>query len=161
MNEPQPLPLWIIPLFPLFFAGMWLFVTGLLATVGGWRGLATRFPAPPHPPRLVAKRFSAASAALINGAFPVPVNYNHCVAVALADDGVHLRTWLIFRFMHPPLLIPWDAIEGCEEKRFFFSRTVMVHLRGTGTRIRLYGAAGTAVEEGWRRLGTGARGVPA
>ncbi|WP_420129619.1 hypothetical protein [Longimicrobium sp.] len=159
MNEPQPLPLWIIPLFPLFFVGLWLFVVSLLAVTGGWRGLAARFPAPPDPPRWVADRFASVSADLINGASRAPVRYNRCVAMYLTDDGVYLRTWLIFRFMHPPLLIPWDAIEGCEEKRFFLSRAIIVHLRGTGTRIRLYGAPGLAVEEGWRRRGAGTAGT--
>lgn len=151
MNEPQQVPFWLIPLFPVFFAGFWMFVTGVLSAAGGWHGLAERFREPPNPPSATARRFRMASADLVNGAFPLPVSYSGCLIVDLGDAGIHLRPWLPFRFAHPPLLIPWAQVEDCAEGRYFLRRAATVRLRGTGTYIRFYGAPGQAVGEGWRR----------
>ncbi|HEX6041387.1 hypothetical protein [Longimicrobium sp.] len=148
MNEPQPLPLWFIPLFPLLFAGMWLGICALLASIGGWHGLGARFREPPNAPRPTARAFWTTSLRMSAG---LPVDYRSCVILRLGDAGIHLRTWILFRFLHPPLLIPWAEVESCTPGRHFLRRAVMVRLRGTDTSIRIYGGPGAAVEEGWRR----------
>jgi hypothetical protein len=151
MDDPQPLPLWVIPLFPVFFAGMWLFVTGLIATLSGWSSLGIRFREAPDAPAPTARRFGMASVDLVNSALPLPMSYNNCIVLGLGDAGIHLRTWLPFRFRHPPLLIPWAQVESCTFGRFFFRRAAVLQVRGTGTRIRIYGTPGQAVAEGWER----------
>lgn len=151
MNEPQPLPLWFIPLFPLFFVGMWMFVTALLSAAGGWGALGRLYPDPDGRARSPLQSFGSASAYLRRGGIPLPVNYNNCVVVEVAEAGLHLRPWLPFRFRHPPLLIPWDRIDRVDPGTLLFRRTVTIHPRGTGTRILLRGRPAEAVEEAWGR----------
>jgi hypothetical protein len=152
MDEPQSLPLWLIPLFPLFFATLWLFITGLLAQVGGWSELARLYREPEGTVRDPVRSFRTATLDLRRGWFPLPANYSNCAIVEVASAGVHLRTWAPFRFRHPPLLIPWRQIERLEPGTILFFRTLAICPRGTAVRIRLYGKPADAVEEAWSQL---------
>jgi hypothetical protein len=146
MNEPQPLPLWFLPLFPVLFLGMWMLVLGLLAELGGWRELGQLYPAPRGMKPKAIRSFGMTSADLRRGWFPLPVNYGNMIAVVVAAEGLHLRVWKIFAFRHPPLLIPWTQVERFESGRMLFWRTLTLTPRGTNTRIRLYGAPAAAIE---------------
>jgi hypothetical protein len=151
MSDPQPFPIWIIPPFPLFFAAVWVLVISLLALIGGWAALGRLYP-DPRTARNPVQSFRTASLDLRRGRFPLPVNYNNCVVAEIAPGGLHLRVWLAFRLLHPPLLIPWSQIEHFEPGRSLFWRTLTIHPRGTRIRIRLYGGAAEAVEEVARQL---------
>lgn len=150
MDDPQPLPLWMIPLFPLFFAGMWMLVLTIISAAG-WNALARLYREPEGMARDPVASFRTTSIDL-RGGFPLPANYSNCVIVEVARAGLHLRVWLPFRFRHPPLLIPWARVERFERGRFLFWRTLTLHPRGTNTRIRLYGGPARAVEEVARQI---------
>lgn len=152
MNEPQPLPLWLIPLIPLFFVAIWLLIITMLSHLGGWSELARQYREPPGQERESLAYFPMASAGLWRPWMPLPVSYNNCLVVDVARAGVHLRTWRIFRFLHPPLFIPWTAMERLQPGRFLFFPTLTVHVRGAGTRIWLLGGGAQAVEEAWGQL---------
>jgi hypothetical protein len=79
--------------------------------------------------------------------------YGSSVTVSLAPGGLHLAMPAIFRFRHPPLLIPWIAIKQCEEGSFFGFRYTAVEVRDADPVIRIFGSAGEAVAAEWRRLG--------
>jgi hypothetical protein len=147
MDEPQQLPLWFLPLFPVIFIGFWMLVVGLLAELGGWRNLGQLYPAPrgiqPEPIR----SFGMTSADLRRGWFPLPVSYGNVIAVGVGAEGLHLRVWKLFAFRHPPLLVPWTQVERFESGHLLFWRTLTVVPRGTTVRIRLYGNVAKAVEE--------------
>lgn len=162
MNETQELPLWLIPLFPIFFVAMWLGIITLLGAVGGWSELARLYREPAGTVRAPAQRFSMGSVSLRRTGLPFPVNYNNCVVVEIGPAGLHLRTWLPFRFRHPPLLIPWAQMERVQAGRFLFWRVLTISPRGVGTRLRLFGGPARAVEEVWRQAATRAgQPVPA
>lgn len=151
MNEPQPFPVWIIALFPLFFVGIWLLVVGLLATLGGWGALARRYPDPGDAARGNLLVLGGSSLMMRRAPIPFPVTYKRCVTVTLSGVGLHLRVMAFFRFRHPPLLIPWEQVERMEAGHFLAWRTLTVHAGGTGTRIALYGSSVQVVEEAWQR----------
>lgn len=162
MSDPQPFPVWIFVLFPVFFAAVWLFVTGILASMGGWSELARHYRDPGEAPRGDSVVLSGASVSLRRGRIPLPANYNRCVTLALSGTGLHLRVMAVFRFRHPPLLIPWAQVECVEPATILLFRILTVHPRGTGTRIHLYGSAATMVEEAWaRRAAVSAQPAPA
>lgn len=146
MSDPQPLPLWFIPFFPLIMVGMWALIIGFIAELG-WRELARLYPEPKGIVRDPVRTFGMASMDLRRGWFPLPVNYGNCVVLEVASAGLHLRVWRILGFRHAPLLIPWNQVERFEAGRVFFWRTLTVHPRGTSVRLRLYGSAAQAVEE--------------
>jgi hypothetical protein len=152
MDDPQPVPLWLIPMFPLFFAAMWMLVTGFLAEVGGWSALAQHYREPAGIDRRPVRSFRMASMDLRRGWMPLPANYGNCVVLDVGPAGLHLRVWRPFRFRHPPLLIPWSQVEQCTPGWMFFWRTLTVHPREADVRIRLYGGAAGAVEEVWQQL---------
>ncbi len=146
MNEPQPLPLWFLPLFPVIFAGMYVLIVGLIAELGGWRELGQLYPEPKGIKRKAIRSFGMTSLDLRRGWLPLPVSYGNVVAVVVGAEGLHLRVWKIFAFRHPPLLIPWTQVERFESGRMLFWRTLTLTPRGTHTRIRLYGAPAAAIE---------------
>lgn len=146
MNEPQPLPLWFLPLFPVIFAGMWMLIIGLIAELGGWRELGQLYPEPKGIKRKAIRSFGMTSADLRRGWFPFPMSYGNVVAVVVGAEGLHLRVWKLFAFRHPPLLIPWTQVERFESGRMLFWRTLTLTPRGTSTRIRLYGGPAGAIE---------------
>ena len=106
MYETHPLPLWVIPLFPLFFIGMWMAVVGGLAAIGGWSEMAELYRAPEAGVRGGGRSFRMASVDLRRGAMPLPVNYSSCMAATVSGAGLYMRPAFFFRFRHPPLLIP-------------------------------------------------------
>lgn len=160
MNDPQPFPIWIIPLFPVFFVAVWLLVITILSQVGGWTELAREYREPPGMERESLAYFPMASAGLWRPWMPLPVSYNNCLVIDVARAGVHLRTWRIFRFLHPPLFIPWTHVEDARPGRFLFWPTLTVQPRGVGTRVWLLFAPARAVEEAWNQLAA-QEGVPA
>ena len=157
MNDPQTFLLWFLPLFVVAFAGLWMFISALLAEIGGWGELARLYAEPEGMVRAPVQSFPMASLDLRRGRFALPANYSNCAIVEVAQAGLHLRTWRPFRFRHPPLLIPWTQIERLEPGSFLFWRTMSIHPRGVGTRIRLDGGPAKAVEDVWRQLAAGAR----
>lgn len=152
MNETQAVLLWVIPLFLVFFAGLWLLVTGALGELGGWGELGRLYREPEGTVREPVQSFGMASLDLRRGELSLPVNYGGCVVVEVARAGLHLRTWLLFRFRHPPLLIPWSQIDRLEPGRTLFFRTLTLYPRGVSRRVRLYGGPAKAVEQAAQRL---------
>jgi hypothetical protein len=130
--------------FPVVFGLMWFGVVGLLSAIGGWHRIASRFPGTGS--EVVAESFSGASGAL--GARVFPVNYKHCLHVGVADWGIGLSVALPFRFRHPPISVPWEAVESCAQGWFGFWPGREIRLR-SGERIILRGQCGAAVEQAW------------
>jgi len=135
-------------LFPACFAILWLLVTGLIAAAGGWGGLAERYAAPYgfEPERRL--RFQTV---LLRRLRWFPARYRGSMNVGLGTAGLHLAPLAVFRFHHPPLLIPWSAIAGCEDGSALGLRWMDVTVRDVEPTLRFYGRVGGAVEEEWRR----------
>lgn len=134
-------PSWIL----LLFVAMWTGVTGLLAHLGGWATLAQRFQSDAP---VQGTRFRFASGALGRQSFPV--NYSSCLFVKVNTMGLRLSLFLPFRFLSPPLFVPWTAVESVEQKRMLFIRFTTFVLQGTWPRITLNGAAAEAVYQACR-----------
>lgn len=140
MSRDLMLILGIIVVFPVFFAGVWLFVAMILSAAGGWGKLAARYPAPPEP---AGEAYPHSSATLRR--WGLPVNYNHVLLVHVGHEGIGLATHWAFRFRHPPLLIPWQAIRECRRFSFLFYSGAELHLAEPPIRINIGGQAGAAI----------------
>lgn len=139
-------PVVLIPIaFPFFFGAMWFGVVGLIGSLGGWGALAARYPAQPDES---GHLFAMASASLGRGL--LPMNYNGCLKVRLGNAGIGLSVLLPFRFRHPPLTIPWTAVESCQQGWHRLWPGVDLRLR-SGERIVLRGRAAKALAETWAR----------
>ena len=73
-------------------------------------------------------------------------NYNSCVTVSFTDKGIILEVMKIFSFMHKPVFIPYNKINGAERKKFLSLYTEFIIEDKT---IAIFGRAG---EELFSRL---------
>jgi hypothetical protein len=96
----------------------------------------------------------------VAGAFPV--SYGHCLTVTVGRRGLAVSILWPFRFRHPPLLLPWSAIERCEETRCWLLRVVAVHVRGFEGRLLIRsGRVGRAILAAWAEGSQVSTGVSA
>ena len=100
------MPMW----FPLFFVGLWLLVSTILSVMSGWTDLAKRFRSSRRPDGRTL------SWQVVSVGF---VPENGVTALVVGRDGLYLSSFLIFRFMRPPLLIPWSEVRLVSSRSFF------------------------------------------
>jgi hypothetical protein len=111
----QPFPYFVL-LFPFFFVGVWCLVCFLLSQIGGWARLGEKFSATAAPDG----KFLYGQSAQFSGF----CNYNRCLTIAIAENGLYLKVWSIFRLGHPPLLIPWDQIQNTKQTSLLWFKKV-------------------------------------
>jgi hypothetical protein len=100
----------ILPLvlFGLFFA----FICIILSHIGGWKKLAEVYR---YDGQFCGRRWRFRSCRM-NGF----VNYNNCLTFGAGAEGLYINIFPIFRFRHPPLLIPWSEIKEEKTKGIIF-----------------------------------------
>jgi hypothetical protein len=108
--------------FCVFFVLLWLFVTGLLTLVSGWRRVAARFPAGDVPPEGESWWDQVSGFGL--------VRENLVTRVIVSPAGLHLSAMLPFRFGRPPILVPWDQVIWRSERRFLWAHDHKLDLGG-------------------------------
>jgi hypothetical protein len=130
-TPPQLVPLLIVGNL-VFFVVMWVGVLALISVLSGWGTLARQYPMPPN-----AGASPAAGTFSLVSAFLNRSRYSGCLKVTVGPEGLGLSVLGLFRMNHPPLLIPWNAIEDlrAEDNRARFKirtgeRPVSVDLRG-------------------------------
>lgn len=143
MHQPLPQwllePQWFLPLFVL----LWVGICGLLSLFSGWSGLNSYFRAQQP---VLGERFRFVSASMGNRFFPV--HYRNCLFITVNDSGFRLSIFFPFRFLTPPLFIPWEAVESIEPRRFlFFLRYSVIRLRDRWPAISVHGGAGQRIAE--------------
>jgi hypothetical protein len=124
-------PGWFAPIFPIYFVSLWLIVATVISLLGGWYALAKSFRAT-HP-------FSGPSWGWQSGRMRLLANYNHCLRLGASAGGLYLATLFLFRFMHPPLLLPWSEIKVRRTKSWLFGEYVtftLGHEQAIPLRIR-------------------------
>lgn len=99
--------------FPLFFAFIWCFVCAQISLLSGWYRLGGKFRAPEgfQEGRLFTGQSGRMSIA----------NYNHVLTMRVAPQGLFISCMAMFRFMHPPLLIPWGEIHNIHQKKILWA----------------------------------------
>lgn len=120
---------WLWALFPVFFVGMWLFVSFLVSAMSGWRALAD--------PYLAKSPFSGRRFRLRSAQFGGYVNYGGCLTLGSGPTGLYLAVLAPFRMGHPPLLVPWSDIAAREARSWFFPAVELRFARVPGASIRL------------------------
>ena len=144
-QSPQLLqPQWFIP----FFLCLWLAISAVLALAGGWYSLSREFRSDET---IRGERFRFASGSL--GRWPFPVtSYGNCLFLAVNDGGFRLSILFVFRFLSPPLFIPWSAVKSVESGRFLFFRYTRVRLLRGWPTVAIRGRAGQSLAETYGRI---------
>jgi small-conductance mechanosensitive channel len=103
-------------IFPIYFLCLWLLVGATISFVGGWFSLAkvyrTRVP------------FDGAKWGMQSGQMRWLANYNSVLTLGVSQQGLYLSSMFLFRFMHPPLLVPWSEIKVRRNKGWFFEYVI-------------------------------------
>jgi hypothetical protein len=135
-SEPPAFLFVLIPIaFAVMFTAIWSGVCGLLATVSGWRAMATNFRCPE------GLRGTALASGYANRVGVV--SYRATLSFEATPQGLIARVMRIFPF-HPAVLIPWGAIQLQRGGGIFFAGTMTV---AGGATFALNGDALGAIEQ--------------
>lgn len=110
------------------FAGFWVLVTGVIASISGWPDLADTFPGGERPQGQPLRR-----SVLKIG----PVGENGVTTLRPSPQGLYMSSHPLFRFRRSPVLVPWSRIEYVKSHRLLWQRSVTLDLGGITTiRVR-------------------------
>lgn len=126
----------------LVFMIVSVLVGAALAGAGGWRALAERYPTPGGTP-LEEERYRFSSIRTGGGLLGM-ATYNSCVTVGVSPRGFSLALWAPFRLFHPPLFIPWEAVESCRSIEWYRGKGAQVAVRDGGS-LTVTGQAAAAI----------------
>jgi hypothetical protein len=128
MSEQAILGILVPVAFLVVFPAFWCFVTWIIGAMG-WRTIASLYPDrnPPenYPLEGVMGRVGVAQ-------------YRGVLMLGVSDAGIHMSVQVLFRVGHPPILVPWHAIESVSAGhavRWLSTRALA--LRGTRVRVAL------------------------
>lgn len=139
---------WLIIIFAvvaLFLCMLYFAICGFTA-LRGWRGYASRHRGPDAFPAGV--RTFAGQSIMIGGKI-APANYRNVVSVGLGGEGIHLRMSSFFRAFHPPLLVPWDAVQNVSQNQAIVGSYTAVECRSL-PRLVFFEELGDAVFARWQ-----------
>ncbi len=108
--------------FPLF----WMAICYLIAVLGGWQRLASDYRTEQTSPTPLVKGLSG---------YLGLSNYNGSINLGVSSEGMYLSVVFLFRAGHPPLFIPWEAVEKVKSNRGIFGD--FYDFRVKGVRISL------------------------
>ena len=119
-----------VAIMPIYFLCLWLLVGATISVVGGWFSLAKIY------------RTQVASDGtkwkMQSGQMRWLANYNNVLTIGVSQQGLYLASMFLFRFMHPPLLVPWGEIKVRRKKGWVFEYVIftMGHDLAIPLRIR-------------------------
>jgi hypothetical protein len=108
----DPHPSLFAAIFPVYFVALWLLIGATLSFVGGWFSLSKLY--------RTQVPFYGAKWRGQSGRMRWLTNYNNVLTLGASREGLYLGSMFLFRFMHPPLLIPWREIKVRRSKDWFF-----------------------------------------
>ena len=98
--------------FPIFFLTLWLSISAVISFIGGWFALSKLYRA--------SAPFNGFKRKMQSGQMRRFTNYNNVLTLGANREGLYLACMFLFRFMHPPLLIPWTDVKVQRSKGWFF-----------------------------------------
>lgn len=116
-------------LFLVFFAAVWHFACFILSRIGGWEKLALTYR---YDGTFSGKRWRFRSCKM-NGY----TNYNNCMTFGTNPVGLYMKILPLFRFRHPPLLIPWPDIRKEQVKGVIFTYLELTFTMAPNVRVRI------------------------
>ena len=105
-------------LFMLAFAALWCGICYLLAVIGGWSSLANFY----H----LNEPFDGQKWHFRSAQFRYFANYNNALTLGASERGLYMAVLFLFRFGHPPLLVPWQHVRKAPRGVFSFWSTPLL-----------------------------------
>lgn len=101
---------YILLLIPAIGITLWCAMLTVLSYLSGWRKLAAGYThREPFPGE--TWRFQSGELRWLG--------IKNCLIIGADPRGLYLSMMLLFRFWHPPLLIPWGSIQVQNKKKLF------------------------------------------
>jgi hypothetical protein len=118
-------------IFPIYFLSLWFLVAAVISFVGGWHSLAKVY--------RTRAAFNGAKWRMQSGQMRWLTNYNRVLTIGVSPEGLYLASMFLFRFMHPPLLIPWSEIKVRRKRGWVFEYVIFTlgHELAIPLRIRV------------------------
>jgi len=108
----------LLPLIiPVYLVLVWLLVGAHVSWIGGWSALARVYRAQVP---FVGTKWTRQSAQM-----RWLMNYNNVLTTGVNAQGLYLATMVLFRFRHPPLVIPWSDIKVRRRKGWIFEYVIL------------------------------------
>jgi hypothetical protein len=126
-SQSQTNELW--PLLPVFFIGLWVFVSFTISRMG-WNSFAERYPALTRPRGMAYRSPSTWFGSIF-------ARYGNVVHVIFTDAGVYFYTSFLFRAFHPPFLVPWESVKRVEKKRVLFWSRYRIDIQDSSGEIHV------------------------
>jgi len=104
--------------------GVWIGISLLVSRVSGWASLAKYYRS--------SESFQGERVHLQSGAHRWKTSYNNCLTVGMNYYGLYLSVFLILRFGHPNIFIPWADVSAVK-KRGLLTPCVEFRFRQTPT----------------------------
>jgi hypothetical protein len=105
-------PFWFAAIFPIYFLCLWCVVAATISVIGGWFALTKVY--------RTRAAFNGEKWKMQSGRMRWLANYNNVLTIGIGTQGLYLASMFLFRFMHPPLLIPWSEIKVRRQKGWVF-----------------------------------------
>ena len=99
-------------IFPVYFCTLWFLVSATISVVSGWLSLSKLY--------RTQLAFGGAKWRGQSGQMRWRTNYNLVLTLGASAEGLYLAVIILFRFLHPPLLIPWREIKVRRSKGWLF-----------------------------------------
>jgi hypothetical protein len=139
-------PAELVAIIPLYFLFLWLLVGAIISYVGGWFSLSqvyrTRVP-------FDGAKWGGQSGRMRGGL----ANYNNVLTVGASQRGLYLTCMFLFRFMHPPLLVPWSEIKVRRSNGWVFEYVTFTMGHELAVPLRIRGSLAAKLREsagkGW------------
>ena len=74
-------------------------------------------------------------------------NYNRVLTLGTCQEGLYLAIMFLFRFMHPPLLIPWSEIKVRRKEGWVFEYVIFTMGHELAIPLRIRGKLGAKLRE--------------
>jgi small-conductance mechanosensitive channel len=126
-------------IFPIYFLSLWLLVCVIISFVGGWFSLAKVY--------RTRMAFDGEKWRMKSGQMRWLANYNNVLTLGVSQQGLYLASMFLFRFMHPPLLVPWSEIKVRRRKGWFFEYVTLTLGHELAIPLRIRGALAMKLRE--------------
>jgi hypothetical protein len=118
-----------VAIFPIYFLCLWLLVGATISVVGGWFSLAKVYRA--------KGAFNGAKWKMQSGQMRWLANYNNVLTLGVNQQGLYLASMFLFRFMHPPLLVPWSEMKVRRKTGWVFEYVILTMGRDLAIPLRI------------------------
>ncbi|HTF45234.1 MAG TPA: hypothetical protein VK641_15100 [Terriglobales bacterium] len=126
-------------IFLIYSLFLWLLVAAGVSLIGGWFSLAKVY--------RTRATFNGAKRRMQSGRMGWLANYNNVLTMGASQQGLYLASMFLFRFMHPPLLVPWNEIKVRRSTGWVFEYVTFTMGRDLAIPLRIRGKLAAKLRE--------------